>query len=223
MEGDGRAVSTIVDWKTTEHYIDSWKLPFVESCTADSVDAAAEYAEKRGRPLVVKGVSSKLTHKSENGLVQLKLEGGKAVAEACRRMEAVGEMECFLLQDQVEPGFEMIVGIIRDSLFGPMVLFGPGGIFVDLLSDSQMLRPPFSAKEVERSLKGMNAYSMLTGFRGGAVYDLDAFTQLLVQIGDIAAKLDKGIESVDFNPVILHKNGLDMVDIRISSREVDNG
>lgn len=211
------------NWKSTTSFLKKWELPFIATVEVKEWKQVYEKAEEVGYPLVLKGISEHLSHKSEHGLVRTGLRNRDDLEEAFKAMMEGAEPESFLLQKQAERGFEMITGILRDPLFGPVVLFGPGGIYVELLDDARMLRPPFSRFDVTGALEKMVAYPLMKGFRGLPAVDLEAFAALVCRVGEIAADLPGAIESVDFNPVIVHPRGLSMVDVRISMYKAERG
>lgn len=209
-------MNNILDWKSSEGLLSSWSLPFIPTISANGPDEAAKAAQDIGFPVALKAISPLMTHKSDHGLVHLNLAGADAVRKACLKMADIKGLETFLVQSMADRGLEMIAGIIRDPLFGPVVLFGPGGILVDLLDDSRMLRPPFRELDVRRGLREMKSLPLLNGYRGGKPLDIEALVGTLMKLGELALSLPKHISSVDFNPVIVHDRGLSMVDLRIS-------
>ncbi len=211
------------DWQSTRKLLEKWKLSFIETVEAMGCEQASGEAGRIGYPVVLKGISARFSHKSEHGLVRTGLRNGSELEDACRAMAEKTGPESFLVQKQAESGFEMITGILRDALFGPVVLFGPGGIYVELLDDTRMLRPPFDRSDVIRAMEKMAGYPLMKGFRGAPPVDLEAFAALVCRVGEIAADLPEHVESVDFNPVIVHPRGLSMVDARISMYESEGG
>ncbi|WP_020610945.1 acetate--CoA ligase family protein [Sediminispirochaeta bajacaliforniensis] len=209
-------MNNILDWKSSEGLLSSWSLPFIPTISANGPDEAAKAAQDIGFPVALKAISPLMTHKSDHGLVHLNLAGANEVRNTCRKMAGIEGLETFLVQKMADRGLEMIAGIIRDPLFGPVVLFGPGGILVDLLDDSRMLRPPFREIDVRTCLREMKSHPLLNGYRGGKPLDIQALVGTLMRLGELALSLPKHIGSVDFNPVIVHDKGLSMVDLRIS-------
>jgi len=156
-------------------------------------------------PWVVKGLSRKIAHKSEHGLVEIGIKDAGAAEEARRRVfanlrRADPEADRVLVEQMVS-GPEAFIGFNRDPLLGPAVVIGAGGIYVELLRETIMLVPPFSRDEAVARLLATRFGRMLHGWRGKS-YDLDGLAEAAVTIGDLALKV-KRISSIDINPVFV--------------------
>ena len=217
-EKNGRG---ILSWKDTERICMDWNLPLVRTIRAKTREDAAKIAEELRVPVALKGISPRFTHKSEKGLVRLGLRGGPETAAACDSMSgsAGEEIECFLVQEMAASGVEMTAGIIKDSLFGPLVLFGPGGVLVELFNDVRILCPPFDTEDVITALKGMRCFPLLKGYRGSSPADIKSFSDLIVLLGKKAGALPENLEEMDLNPVIVHARGCSVVDVRVKQKE----
>ena len=123
-------------------------------------------------------------------------------------------IEGVLLSPMAGPGQEVILGLIRDPSFGPVVMFGLGGIFVEVLGDVSFGVAPLSGRDIDRMIKGLRGYPALTGIRGGQPKDIEALKDLLGRISRIALE-NPEIDEIDLNPVIVHEKGLSIVDARI--------
>jgi len=161
---------------------------------------------KLRRPLVMKGISSRIAHKSDHGLVALNLRTDEELRTAYERIRAAlantdpssGDV---LVEEMIESGLEAIVGIQRDPVIGPVVVIGAGGILTELLGDAIVLVPPFSSAQVRTALGRTRFGRVLSGFRGRS-YDVDALANLAVSLGREALAHAR-LEAVDINPVLV--------------------
>ena len=167
----------------------------------------------------MKAQSSQIPHKTEAGLVQLNIRNEAALRETysamIRKVEALGptaQLEGVLVQEMIPPdGVEAIVGIVADSAFGPAVVFGLGGIFVELLQDSTLRLPPVSRAEAQRMIVELKGYRLLDGYRGKSRTDVDALATAIVQVGQLAQDFSGLIAALDINPLIVLPAGRGVV------------
>ncbi|MEM2543199.1 MAG: acetate--CoA ligase family protein, partial [Candidatus Korarchaeum sp.] len=115
------------------------------------------------------------------------------------------------------PGAELIIGLIRDPQFGPTVMFGLGGIFVEVFRDVSFRVAPLSEQDAETMIKEIKAYKLLTGFRGAEPVDINAIKDALIKVGRIGVENEE-IAEMDLNPVIAYPKGIKVVDARIILR-----
>ncbi|MEV0314373.1 acetate--CoA ligase family protein [Nonomuraea fuscirosea] len=172
--------------------------------------AAAGLAE----PLVLKAFGPGLLHKSEAGAVRLGLrfdELGPAAAELAARLRPAG----FLVEEQAEPGVELIVGLVRDPAFGPVLLAGLGGVWTEALRDTALRLCPIAEEDARRMLASLRGADLLRGWRGGPPVDVDAVVKLLMTVGGpggLWERLELG--EFELNPVIAGPSGVIAVDAR---------
>lgn len=164
-----------------------------------------------GGPVAVKGCSRDLPHKSEFGLVRLGVDGAAAVAAAFEAMHGImrergARFDGVLVAAMVKGRREMVIGAHRDPTFGPVVLVGDGGKYVEALGDVRVLLPPFTPDEVERKLRSLRIAPLLDGVRGDPPLDLPAFCAAAVRIGALMLA-DGSIASLDLNPVMVAAAG----------------
>ncbi|WDP90630.1 MAG: acetate--CoA ligase family protein [Desulfobacter sp.] len=184
-----------------------------------SISDALGAAWEMGYPAVVKPVSKKIIHKSDEGTVFLNLKSPEEVEAACRKLEnkmggfSERDREGLLVQKMVDKGFELLVGAKQDPGFGAITMIGIGGIFVELFSDAAMGIGVLSAGEVERMLKNTRAGRVLDGFRGQN-YDKAAVIDLAVNVSRLMAQ-HPDISELDLNPVIVYEKGYAVVDARL--------
>ncbi|MBR2513458.1 MAG: acetate--CoA ligase family protein [Halomonas sp.] len=193
---------------------------------AKSVDELGEIARHFGdKPLAMKVVSKDILHKSDAGGVKLNLVGETALREAYQAIlesahayDPSAEIEGVLVTPMVEKGVEVIVGMLRDPIFGPVMMFGLGGIFVEVLEDVAFRALPLSHADAESMVNQIKAQKVLAGVRGAAGVDKQALVSLLVQISRLVEAYPS-IHELDLNPVIAypesHATGYAIVDARI--------
>jgi acyl-CoA synthetase (NDP forming) len=183
---------------------------------AKSEEEAVRMAELIGYPVVLKIMSPEVVHKSDAGGVKLDLKGPDEVRrafgeilEAFRDEEVVG----VAVQKMALPGTEAIVGVTRDPTFGPILMFGLGGIFVEILQDVSLRSIPITESDADEMIKGIKGHPLLEGYRGRSA-DIPALKDLLMQISDLVVKHPE-IAEMDLNPVFLYPDGYKVVDARI--------
>ncbi|HKM99767.1 MAG TPA: acetate--CoA ligase family protein [Candidatus Binataceae bacterium] len=188
---------------------------------ARSADEAAAVAERRGFPVVLKVLSPDVTHKSDVGGVALGLASKAEVREAFERIRANlsqkaadARFEGVAVQAMAAAGLELLAGIVRDPQFGPMVMVGLGGVFVEVLKDTAVRIAPIDNREAHAMLAELRGAALLGGVRGRAAVDRDAIAQLLVRISEFAARHAE-IREMDLNPIAAYASGLSVLDARI--------
>jgi len=181
---------------------------------ASTPDEAAALAERLGFPVALKRVAPGLVHKSDAGGVALGLEGGDAVREAFARMVQPGEKG--FVQRMAPSGLEVIVGAQRDPQFGPLVMFGLGGVYVEVFRDVAFRLAPLSESEAREMIDETAAGRLLAGVRGQPPGDIDAVVDVLVRLGRLMAEMDE-VAEVDLNPLIVGPagEGAWAVDVRV--------
>ncbi|MCC7103528.1 MAG: GNAT family N-acetyltransferase [Chloroflexi bacterium] len=200
-------------------------LPVATQATAATPEAAAAVAEQIGPEVALKAIAPGVVHKTEMGAVRLGLRGAQAVLLAAREMEralaAAGHPpEGYLVQEMVPQGVEMIVGIVHDPQFGPVVACGAGGTLVELLKDVQVRLTPLTRQDASEMLRGLKTYPLLTGFRGSQPCDLTALEDALLRVSVLAENLPQIVE-LDLNPLVVHPRGATVVDARVRVQAVD--
>ena len=119
-----------------------------------------------------------------------------------------------LISPMAGPGQECIIGMIRDPLFGPVIMFGLGGIFVEVLKDVSFRVAPLAQEDIDEMLEEIKGYKILTGIRGEKPKDIDALKDILAKLSEIAID-NPEIKEIDLNPVIVHEKGASIVDSRM--------
>ena len=189
-------------------------LPVLESRRCRTAREAAEAAEAFGFPVALKIASPDIAHKSDAGAVALDLGSAEAVAEAfaavhdnARTAHPDARLEGVLVSPMAAGGVEMILGVQHDPTFGPVVLCGLGGVFVETLRDVSFRAAPFDADEARRMVRELRGLPLLTGARGRPPADLDALADALAALSRFAAAHAGRIESAELNPVLVRPAG----------------
>jgi acetyltransferase len=172
-----------------------------------------EFAEQIGYPVVMKIVSPDIIHKSDFGGVRINLVNAEQVLDAfdlmmirIQRRMPNAKIRGVYLEKMGQRGHEVILGMTRDPQFGPMLMFGLGGIFVEVMKDVTFHLAPITAEEALQMLKGTRSYALLKGARGQGPVDLQAIASALQRISQIATDYPQ-ITELDINPFIVGKVG----------------
>jgi acetate---CoA ligase (ADP-forming) len=180
------------------------------TCREELAPAAAAL----GFPLALKIQSPDLPHKTEVEGVRLGIADDTALAAAfdsviaaARRHRPAAHLDGVLLERMARPGVEMIVGTIRDAVFGPLVMVGAGGVMTELLRDAVYRLAPVDPAEARAMLSELRAAPLLEGFRGAPAADIEALAQLIAQVSAFAAAHRDRLQEIDLNPVIVHRRG----------------
>ncbi len=170
--------------------------------------AAADAADKFGYPVVLKGVGPHLLHKSDRGLVQTGLTERDAVVRALEEMRqrAGGDIEGFLVQPQIAGRREFVAGMYRDDQFGPVVMFGLGGIYTEALADTSCRLAPLSPRDAEAMLYELQAQAFLGALRGEQAVKREDLVAILLGLSQLALDYPE-IAEIDLNPLIARPDG----------------
>src|SRR6202007_784025 len=197
-------------------------IPVVETRIAESEEAAAAIASQIGYPVVVKLLSNTIAHKSEVGGVRLNLLSADQVRAAFRAIhssvsEKAGPQHFagVTVQPMVEcDGYELILGSSIDPQFGPVILFGSGGVMVEVYRDHALSLPPLNTTLAQRMMEQTNIFPALKGVRGRRPVDLSALEQLLVRFSQLVMD-QPWIKEIDINPLLATPDRLLALDARI--------
>ncbi|SOC22750.1 6-carboxyhexanoate-CoA ligase [Alloalcanivorax xenomutans] len=189
-------------------------IPAVPEKVLGSAEEAAAYAEQIGFPVVMKIASADIVHKSEIGGVLLNVAGADSVREGFQTLLGNAErrvpdakLDGVLVARQIVGGVECFMGIQRDPQFGPVAVFGLGGIFVEVLKDVAFRRCPFDREEARDLILSIKGAPLLQGARGRAPVDLDALSQVLANLSRFAVGAGERLDSIDINPVFAMPEG----------------
>ncbi len=189
-------------------------IPVVREQLAKTADEAERAAAGLGYPVVMKIASPDIAHKSEIGGVLLGVahaaeakQGFATLLERARTHAPAARIDGVLVAPQVQGGVEVILGVSRDPVFGPIVMFGLGGIFVEVLKDFTLRLAPFSVEEARRMIREVKGFPLLDGARGRPKADVEALAQALSHLSVFAAARAEDLESLDINPFIVLPEG----------------
>ena len=188
-------------------------IPLVAGKTCTNADEAMAAAEDLGYPVVAKVLHPAIVHKTEAGGIRTGLCDGQAVQMAATELLALAPGAAVLVQRQAT-GVEVVVGGLRDPQFGPVVVVGLGGIFVEVIDDVALCLAPIDDEDARRLLIGLRGYPLLTGTRGTRPVDLDALAAVIRAVGDLLVAAPE-IAELDLNPVLATDGGCVAVDWRI--------
>ncbi len=187
-----------------------YKVPTAGFVKVSSAGQLKQAAEKVGFPLVMKIVSEKHSHKTDVGGVAVGLKSPEEVAKAYSRLGKLSKE--VLLQEQTS-GTEVIIGVKRDRVFGPTIMFGMGGVFVEIYKDVSFRLCPVDKKAALGMIEETKASKILKGFRGKPAADIGKLAELIVKVSGLAVA-EKGLVELDINPVMAGDNAI-AVDARV--------
>jgi acyl-CoA synthetase (NDP forming) len=203
--------------------LQAYGIEIAREVLVQSSDEAQKAAKKIGDPVALKGLSPHIPHKTDAGLVRLNVRNGKELRAAyaqiqnsAKAFDPNAELEGILIQEMVSPdAAEILVGISRDSSFGPVIVLGLGGIWVELLADTALRLPPISSEDALEMISELKGKPLLEGFRGRPCVDVKSLAGVLVQIGRMAFDLKEVLISLDLNPLMVlpGERGVRVIDV----------
>ncbi len=192
----------------------TYGIPVTSEAVATSAAEAVAAAQRIGYPVALKIVSPEITHKTEARGIKLHLESDEAVSSAyagivanARAYRPEATIEGVLVQEMVLDGVETIVGMSRDADFGPTIVFGLGGIFVELLRDVAVRRAPLTRRDAREMVREIRSYAVLEGARGRSRRDVAAVEDILLKLSCLVGDLGDLIEEIDLNPLTVLADG----------------
>jgi acyl-CoA synthetase (NDP forming) len=215
---EGRTILTEIEAK---ELLRKAGIAVVETRLAVSKEQAVAISQQLGFPVVLKIVSADVLHKTDAGGVKLGLKTavqvGKAWDEIMKSVKKAfpgAKIEGVSVQPMAKPGVEVIIGMSKDAQFGPVLMFGLGGIFVEIIKDVSFRIVPLlkrDAKEMVREIKG---FPLLNGYRGSEPVDIENLENLLLKVSEFVEKTPE-IKELDLNPIFAYKDGAVAVDARV--------
>lgn len=192
---------------------------------AQNLEQAVTIAEEIGYPVVLKISSVDITHKSDAGGVKVNLNSSQEVEKAfdeimssCKGAYPNANIEGISVQGMAEPGIEIILGMIKDASFGPVIMFGLGGVFVEVLKDVSFRVVPIEKVDAKEMINEIQGKKLLEGYRGQPPADVDFLQDMLVNLSNFVDKTPE-IKEIDMNPVFAYEKGAVVVDARIILEE----
>ena len=197
-------------------------IPVIETKLARTKKEAISTSKGLGFPIVLKVVSPDIIHKSDSGGVRLGLTNATRVGDAYReimlsiRQRLPGaRFQGVAVQKMARPGVEVIIGVSKDAQFGPVLMFGLGGILVEVLKDVSFRLIPLTRKDAEEMIREIKGYPLLQGYRGQEPADIHFLEQLIVKVSELVEQYPQ-IKELDLNPVFAYRDGAIAVDARIA-------
>jgi acyl-CoA synthetase (NDP forming) len=198
-----------------------YAIPVTKFRLAKNEREAVEFAEGLGFPVVLKIVSPDIIHKSDAGGVMVNLKSKFEVQEAygkilenAKKYKATAKIAGVLVQEMAPQSTEVIVGAIKDSQFGQTLMFGLGGVFVELLKDVTFRVAPITREDAQEMVTEVKAYPLLKGYRNTPPADIDAIIDILLNTSRLVMD-NPQIKELDLNPIMAYETGAKTVDARI--------
>ena len=211
----------------------AYEIPIEKECLVHSAEEGLEVVRQFSYPVVLKGQSNEISHKTEAGLVRLNVRDEKELRRSYEQIvknasEYRGgvRLEGILIQQMVDrDAVEVLLGISRDPYFGQVVVFGLGGIWVELMKDTTLRIPPIDPGEALEMVSEVRGRALLEGFRGSERADVDSLVKTIVQMGRMAVDLKDALISLDLNPLMVlpGKGGVRVVDVVMEVGGIDCG
>lgn len=214
---DGKTIA--LSERDSKNLLASYGVAVAEQIVVTSREEASKVAEDAGVPMVLKIESAEILHKSDVGGVKLNVIGGQEAAKSYDAiMQSVTEkmpnakINGVLIVPMLEQGVEMIIGVNNDPQFGPMVMVGMGGVFVEIFKDVALYPAPINKSEAMNMLTSLKSFKLLNGYRGAEKCDIDALCDTIVSISNFACENKDSLKELDINPVFVYPKGVGIAD-----------
>lgn len=208
--------------------LQEYKLPVTQFKVAETEDETVNAAETIGYPVVLKILSPDVIHKSDVGGVLINIndadgvrKGYQTIVANVKKHKKKAQIKGIFVEEFAPPGIEVIIGAIKDPQFGPALMFGLGGIFVEVLKDVSFRVAPITEYDAGEMIKEIKGYPILTGIRGQEPSDLNALKNILLKVSKLVMDYPI-INQLDLNPVFSYPKGAKCVDARIILEEAKN-
>lgn len=215
---EGRTILTEIESK---QLLRSLGISTTEIRLATSEEEAMAMSREIGYPCVLKVSSADITHKSDAGGVKVGLADADQVAQAyrtimasCRAKFPQAVIEGVTVQNMARPGLEVIIGMATDPQFGPVIMFGLGGVWVEVLKDVSFKIVPLTKADAANAVREIRAARLLEGFRGSEPVDTSALEDILLRVSEFVAQTPQ-VKEMDLNPVFAYPDGAVAVDARV--------
>ncbi|MCC4767767.1 acetyl-CoA synthetase [Methanosarcina sp. DH1] len=191
----------------------AYGIPVIKTRFAKTAEEAIIAAEEIGYPLVMKVVSPQISHKSDIGGIKLSLQNAAEVKTAYQDMiDNIQKklpdayLEGVQLQPMLSGGKEVILGMVHDPTFGPMLMFGLGGIYIEILKDIQFAIVPVDEREAREMITGIKTYPLLAGVRGEKPSDINALVDIILRVSNLVCDFPE-IKEFEINPMMVFEKG----------------
>ena len=221
--GEGRTVLTEIESK---QFLKQARISVIDTRLATSREEAISLSRKFGFPVVLKIASPDIVHKSDAGGVKLGLrtanQVGKAyddVIQTISQKYPQARLHGVAVQKMARPGVEVIIGLSKDAQFGPVLMFGLGGIMVEVLKDVSFRIGPLAKRDAAETIREIQGYPLLEGYRGQEAVDLSYLEDMLLGISDFIGQ-NPEVKELDLNPIFAYSDSALVVDARVILEEV---
>ncbi len=222
VRSEGRTILSEVESK---QLIKQAGISVSDTRLATSVEEAISTSKQFGFPVVLKIASPDVVHKSDAGGVKVGLRTSKQVGKAyddilgaIRQEYPQAMIQGVSVQKMARPGVEVIIGMSKDEQFGPVLMFGLGGILVEILKDVSFRIVPLTKRDAGEMIREIKGYPLLQGYRGQEPVDVSNLEELLLKVSDFAEQ-NPAVKELDLNPIFAYSNGAIAVDARIVLEE----
>lgn len=216
--GEGRTVLTEVESK---QLLSQAGIDVVETRLAASKEEAVSLSRELGFPVALKIASVDIVHKSDTGGVKLGLDNARAVEQAydailksAKQSYPKAKISGVVVQKMARPGVEVIIGMSKDEQFGPVLMFGLGGILVEVLKDVSFRLVPLARRDAAEMVREIKGYPLLEGYRGQEAVKISYLEKLLLKVSDFIEK-NPEVKELDLNPIFAYSDGALAVDARV--------
>jgi acyl-CoA synthetase (NDP forming) len=204
----------ILNEHDSKRVLSAYGIPVTREKLTGDVEQAKNAAEEIGYPVVMKVMSADIPHKTEAGVIRLGVGSEKElvlfygeILGKARRFKADAKIDGVLIQEMAGEGVELIVGMKRDAGFGPVILFGLGGIFVELFNDVSFRIPPLSLFDAREMIEEIRGSKLLKGYRGREEMDVEAVASAVMSVARLSLELGEDIRELDINPLMVYPKG----------------
>lgn len=215
---EGRTLLTEIEAK---ELLKGAGINVVDTRLATSKEKAVAISQKLGFPVVLKIASADVVHKSDAGGVKLGLKTaaqvGKAYDDIMKSIKKAfpnAKIEGVSVQTMARPGVEVIIGMSKDAQFGPVLMFGLGGVLVEILKDVSFRIVPLEKRDAKEMIRDIKGFPLLQGYRGSEPVDIANLESLLLKVSEFVEKTPD-IKELDLNPIFAYKDGAVAVDARV--------
>lgn len=215
---EGRTLLTEIEAK---ELLKGAGISVVETKLATSKEEAIAISQKFGFPVVLKIASADVVHKSDAGGVKLGLKTatqvGKAhddIMKSIKKAFPDAKIEGVSVQKMAKPGVEVIIGMSKDAQFGPVLMFGLGGVLVEILKDVSFRIVPLLKRDAKEMIRDIKGFPLLQGYRGSDPVDIENLENMLLKVSEFVEKTPE-VKELDLNPIFAYKDGAVAVDARV--------
>jgi acyl-CoA synthetase (NDP forming) len=222
VKGEGRTILTEVEAK---EFLKAWGINTNDTLLAKTKAQAITLSQQIGFPIVLKICSPDIIHKSDAGGVKVGIKSKKQVGEAysqilnsARHRHPEANIEGVSVQKMAPPGVEVIIGMTKDPQFGPVIMFGLGGIWVEVLKDVSFRIIPITPRDAREMMQEIKGYPLLLGYRNQPPAHLPSLEEMLLRVSQMIEATPE-IKELDINPIFAYEDGAVAVDARIVLEE----